>query len=432
MRSKTQGAALTTAAIVTALAMAACGGGSNAHASTTTTSATQTATSTLKIGVPIALTGPIAATAKEMVDGYKLYMKQHDNKLDNVPTHFYYVDDKGSATTTVVAAKQLINQDHVDMFGGASLAPESVAILPIAQKNKIAEITPISSYDNLTQRTTSPYFARVNMTSSQPNLYLGDYAAKHLHYKNMAIVIQDYAYGWQSGGGFQYAFQQDGGHIAKKVYVPLTASTLEPYISQIPQNVTAVYALLIGGFVAPFEQDYKQSALAGKVPLITGPDMIDTNALAAAKTNAIGIVGVHEWCSCLTSAKSFVNAFKKTYGVEPSYWGESTYLEAEWLSKAIAHQESQGTSASQMPTWIKSHGSQFINDVKAVSIVAPQGPMSMTKYGNGVMTIYIWKVTGPEQKKIIYTYKHATQFWTQTPKTFLAHPAFSRTYPPQS
>jgi branched-chain amino acid transport system substrate-binding protein len=38
----------------------------------------------LKIGVPLALTGPIAAQATEMVNGYKLYLKQHGGKLGGV------------------------------------------------------------------------------------------------------------------------------------------------------------------------------------------------------------------------------------------------------------------------------------------------------------------------------------------------------------
>ena len=252
---------------------------------------------TLKIGAAFALTGAVAPTAKQQEEGYDLYLRQHHSKLANVPTKMVYADDKGSATTTTIVTKSMISQDKVDMLGGGGLAPESIATLPIANANKMAYVTPLSATDDLTQRSGSPYFARVNMTSSQPNLYLGDYAYKQLHYHNVAMVIQDYAYGWESAGGFQYAFQKDGGKIAKKVYVPLTASDLTPYISQIPSNVDAVYAILVGGFAPRFETEYKQSGLETKVPLITGPDPIEENSLAAAGNNAIGVVGIQEYYS---------------------------------------------------------------------------------------------------------------------------------------
>jgi branched-chain amino acid transport system substrate-binding protein len=267
------------------------------------------------------------------------------------------------------------------------------------------------------------------MTSSQPNLYLGDYAYKKLGYRRMAIVEQDYAYGWESGGGFQYAFQRDGGTIVKKLYVPLNAADLMPYITHIPHNIDAVYAILVGAFVPRFEAEYRQSSLQGKVPVIGGPDMIDEDALAAAGANAVGLVGVHEYYKGLASAQSFVKAFRAAYGQTPSYWGESTYITAEWLSAAIQRQEAAGTKPAAIPSWILSHARSFIDDVIATRIHAPQGPMHMDRYHNAVMTLYIFRVTAPRTKKILQTIPNASQFWVETPSKFLAHPVFSRTYP---
>lgn len=415
------------AAAVLAFVLAAYGSSSSSSASSSLERSHSPAV--LTIGVPLALTGPIAAQARQMEDGYNLYLKQHGGKIGGVPAKLVFADDQGDATQATVKTRGLITQSGINLIGGGALALESLAIEPVATRSNIAFITPISSADNLTQRKLSPLFARTNMTSSQPNLYFADYAYRTLGYRRMVIVEQDYAYGWESGGGFQYAFQKDGGKIVKKIYVPLNATDLTPYISHIPRNVDAVYAILVGSFVPRFEAEYRQSTLQGKVHLIGGPDMIDEDALDAAGANAVGMIGVHEYYKGQASVQPFVRAFRAAYHQTPSYWGESTYITAQWLAAAVKRQEAAGTKPADIPGWIRSNPKTFINDVVASRIQAPQGPMHMDRFHNAVMTLYIFRVTAPGTKKILKRIPNATQFWTESPSKFLAHPVFSRTYP---
>ena len=233
--------------------------------------AARTGTPTLKLGYPIALTGPIAAQAKQMVNGFNLYLNQHGNKLGGVPTKLYVQDTQADATTAIAKTRQLITQDGVHMIVGAALALESLAIIDTVKAANIAFMTPMSSADDLTQRKTSTVFSRPNMTSSQPNLYFGDYAYKTMKYRRIAIVAQDYAYGWESSGGFQYAFQKDGGTIVKKIFIPLNATDITPYVRQLPSNVDAVYTILVGAFVPRFEAAYKQSPLQERYSCSVAP-----------------------------------------------------------------------------------------------------------------------------------------------------------------
>jgi branched-chain amino acid transport system substrate-binding protein len=189
------------AAVVGAVAFASAGSGT----------AARSGTPELKLGYPIALTGPIAAQAKQMVDGFNLYLNQHGGKLGGIPTKLLPQDSQADATTAIAKTRQLITQDGVNMIVGAALALESLAIIDTVKAANIAFMTPMSSADDLTQRKLWGGFSRPNMTSSQPNLYFGDYAYKKLHFRKIAIVAQDYAYGQESSGGFQYAFQKDGG-----------------------------------------------------------------------------------------------------------------------------------------------------------------------------------------------------------------------------
>ncbi len=76
-------------------------------------------------------------------------------------------------------------------------------------------------------------------TAPQVTYPLGDYAAKTLGYKRMAIVAEDFTYGYEGAGGFQLAFEAAGGKIVQKLWPPLNAPEYAPYLAQIKSTWTA-------------------------------------------------------------------------------------------------------------------------------------------------------------------------------------------------
>lgn len=389
---------------------------------------------TLKIGVPLALTGPVAEEAQEMVHGYQLYLSEHGNKLGGVLTKIYVEDTQTDPAMVVAKTRKLLSSDRVDFIGGAALALEALAVIQVTAPRHVAYLSPIAAADDLTQRKLVPTFARLNLTSSQPNLYFGQWAYQQLHYKRIAIIAQDYAYGWESAGGFQYAFEKSGGKIVQKTWVPFTATDYAPFIRQIPADVDAVYAIVVGGHVPRLEKAYNQFGLGGRIPLIGGPDIADEDALQASGQDAVGITIVHEYSKDMLSVpmQTFIKAWQKAYGGQtPSYWGESTYTAALWIDTAITnYRKKTGMSANAVPQWIDKNPEQFISAVVATSLqVTPRGPLHMDAYHNPVNNLYIFKVDKPNHKTLLATIPNASQFWTETPEQFLSHPVFSRDFP---
>jgi branched-chain amino acid transport system substrate-binding protein len=388
---------------------------------------------TLKIGVPIALTGPIAEQAQEMVHGYQLYLNQHGNMLGGVPTKIFVEDTQADPAMVIAKTRKLISSDRVDFIGGGALALESLAISQVTTPRHMAFITPISSADDLTQRKFVPTFARLNLTSSQPNLYFGQWAYQNLHYKRIAIIAQDYAYGWESAGGFQYAFEKSGGKVVQKTWVPLTATDYAPFVRQLTANVDAVYAILVGAHVPRFEKAYNQFGLGGKIPLIGGPDIADEDALQAAGQDAVGITIVHEYSKDLPNeaTQKFIKDWQAAYGGQtPSYWGESTYTVAHWVDAALtSYREKNGLSAAAIPGWIDKNPQQFIAAVAATTLDSSRGKLRLDSYHNPVNDLYVMKVDKPNHKTVLATIPNASQFWIEPPQQFLSHPVFSRDFP---
>jgi branched-chain amino acid transport system substrate-binding protein len=388
----------------------------------------------LKIGVPLALTGPIAEQAQEMVRGYELYLSQRENKLGGVPVKLYVEDTQADPAMVIAKTRKLIDSDRVDLIAGAALALESLAVIQVTGPKNVAFVTPMSSADDLTQRKLAKTFARLNMTSSQPNLYFGEWVFRQLNYKRIAMIAQDYAYGWESAGGFQYAFEKSGGKIVQKTYVPLTTTDYAPFVRQLDTNVDAVYAILVGANVPRFLKAYNQFGLGGKIPLIGGPDIADEDALRAAGQDAVGVTIVHEYSkdTPMPATQKFIGEWQQAYGGQtPSYWGESTYTAAHWIDEALTnHRKKTGMKATEVPGWIRKNPQRFIQEIVATTLaVTPRGPLRMDANHNAVNDLYIFKVEAPNQKKVLATISSASQFWKETPQEFLRHPVFSREFP---
>jgi branched-chain amino acid transport system substrate-binding protein len=298
----------------------------------------------------------------------------------------------------------------------------------------MAYVSPVSSADDLTQRKGSNLVARTNMTSSQINMPFGSYAYEKLGYKKIALVAQDYAYGWESAGGFQYGFEKAGGKISAKIWVPLGAPDWAPFLRQIPKDVDAVYALPIGAGVLQFVKTYGEFGLRGKIPLIGGPDLADEDALKSLGSSAVGLVHVHDYNPANPQTKKFATDFEAAYGAVPSYWGESTYTELMWIDKTLTGYRER-TKASEADTikWVKTQAEEFIKAMRATQLPdAPRGPLSLDDKNNAVLNGYVKRIKlegGKPVGETIATFENVSQFWTVAPEEFLKQPVFSRTFP---
>ena len=158
----------------------------------------------LRIGYIAPVTGIFAQIGKDMVNGFQLYLDEHGGKLGGADVKFIVEDDQGKPDTGVTKAKKLILQDKVHMFIGGLLASTGYALAPVSTAEKTLYISSISSADDLTQRQLSkyPYFLRTSWTSSLPHQPLGQWACDQ-GYKNVVTIAADYAFGYETVGGFQ-------------------------------------------------------------------------------------------------------------------------------------------------------------------------------------------------------------------------------------
>src|SRR5207237_8186165 len=88
-------------------------------------------------------------------------------------------------------------------------------------------------------RKANPWFVRATSSSAQCSYAMGDYAAKELNYKRVAMLADDIAYGYELNAGFQRAFEDAGGKVVQKLWPPLNAPDYATCIAQLKPTVAA-------------------------------------------------------------------------------------------------------------------------------------------------------------------------------------------------
>jgi len=384
----------------------------------------------LRIGYLAPLTGGLAQTGIDMRDGFLLYLEQHDNKLGGMDVKLIIEDEQGKGDVAVTKAKKLVLQDKVHMLIGGVLASTGYALAPVSTELKTMYIPSIPAADDLTQRQLKnfPYLIRTSWSSSQPNHPLGQWACDQ-GYKKIVTIAADYAFGYETVGGFQKAFEDCGGKIIQKIWPPLGAKDFGPFIPTIKADTDAVFSLMVGPMPAQF---IKQMRGAGfKKPIIGGGTSYDEFVLPFMGDEAVGDVSALHYSAALQTPENeaFVKAYRAKFGKVPSYYSENNYTTAMWLDEALKKTGGKWPGAEEL-----------IKIMVGIKLdKTPRGPVSFDDMRNPVQNIYIKKV---EKKKmfgydkdelwntVIKTYPNVDQFWTYGKDKFLAQPVYDKNFPP--
>ena len=181
-----------------------------------------------KLGLLTVKTGPLAQGGIQMEQGVLTCLKEHNNMIAGRKVEFFSADTGGKPAGTKTKAQELVERDKVDVILGPLAAFELLAITDYIREHQTPTLS-LAGADDLTQRRPNPYFLRPSATSSQAMHLMGHYAAKEMGKKKVITIDDDFAFGYEQVGGFQAAFEKDGGCVANKLWPPLVTPDYTPY-----------------------------------------------------------------------------------------------------------------------------------------------------------------------------------------------------------
>ncbi|MGH6670934.1 MAG: ABC transporter substrate-binding protein [Xanthobacteraceae bacterium] len=383
----------------------------------------------LRIGVIAPVTGIFAQVGADMTNGFKMYLDQVHGTFAGMKVVPIIEDSQGKPDLAVTKARKLILENHVQMIVGGVLATEGYALAPVSTELRTIYISSVTAADDLTQRQIGkyPYFIRTSWTSSQPMHPFGQWACDQ-GYKKVAAIAADYAFGYESVGGFQQTFEGCGGKIVQKIWPPIGTKDFGPYIPGIKSDADALFSLMVGPMTLQFPKQLRNSGYTK--PIIGGSVSYDEASLPFMGDEVIGDVSAEQYSAALQTPanEAFVKSYRAKYGKVPSYFSESNYTTAMMIDDVM--KETGGKWPGALP---------FIAKMAALHVGAVRGPLSFDDMRNVVQNIYIKKVEktkmfGYDKPElwdvVIKTYPHVGQFWTYNKAAYLKQPVYSRDYPP--
>jgi branched-chain amino acid transport system substrate-binding protein len=379
----------------------------------------------IKIGVITAMTGGAAQIGKDMTNGITMWLDENNQTIAGRKVEVIVEDSQGQPNIALTKLQKLVESDRVHILVGEIFAHIGYAMAPKVEEYRIPMLYPVIAADDLTQRKPAKWIVRTGWASSQPSHPFGEYAAKTLGYKRIAVIGMDYAFGWEVVGGFQKTFEENGGQIIQKLWAPLNTTDFAPYLSQVRRDADAVFALMVSISASRFPKQYQDAGLKAKLPLIGGGTTFDEFVLPSLGDEAIGGITPLIYSAALDTPanKRFVAEYRKKYGKVPSYFSETSYTSTRWIADAA---KAIGGDVENRE--------KFLEALRKVEIPdAPRGPIKLDSYGNPIQNIYIRKVEkkdGELWNTVIYTYPAVSQFWKYKPDEFLKQPVYDRNYPP--
>jgi branched-chain amino acid transport system substrate-binding protein len=378
-----------------------------------------------KLGLLTVKTGPLAAGGILMEQGVLTYLKEKNFTLGGRKVDFISADTGGNPAGAKTKAQELVERDQVDVVLGPLAAFELYAINAYVIEKKMPTLS-LAAADNLTQRTPNPFLLRASATSSQAMQPMGHYAATELKLKRVVTVSEDFAFGYEQMGGFQAAFAKQGGCVVKKLWPPLVTPDYTPYLAQIG-DCDAVCQGFAGSNPIRFMKQYATAGL--KYQVVAGEAGADDFLLKSFGDEAVGLVSAAPYTLDLETEANqrFVDGMLKNYDAIPGQYAALLYGNCQVLDAGL---KAAGGDSSDRE--------KFMAALKSVSLTdTPRGPIKFDHLNNVIGTIYIRRLGKEGAKyglklwnKTIHTYENVSQFWTWPEKEFLAHPVYSRDYPP--
>jgi branched-chain amino acid transport system substrate-binding protein len=380
----------------------------------------------LKIGFLTVLTGPLAAGGKQQEEGAALFLKERNGMIAGRKVELITQDTAGQPALAKTKLQELVERSKVEVSIGPLATNEALAMDGYVQQTKVPLITTTSSATvDLKARQPHPYVLHAFGTAPQVTYPLGDYAAKELKFKKIAIVAEDFTYGHEGAGGFHLAFEAAGGKIVQKLWPPLNAPEYAPYLAQIKPDVDAIYTGFAGANPLRFLKQFTDYGLKGKVAVLGNTTMTDEGILRVMGPEAEGVYSAGWYAAALDNPdnKKFVAAINEQYKHDPGFYTAGPYTALLIIEEALKTTKGKTDDAA---AFLKA-----MHDVRLTH--GPIGPIKLDEYSNPILDIHIRKVArvnGKLANTIIKTYPQVSQFWTADPKEAVKQPVFSRDFPP--
>lgn len=151
---------------------------------------TKSNTESIQIGSILPLTGDMASYGNGLKKGMDL-ASQIINSDSTLKLNIVYEDGQGIPNKSVSAFQKIILQQNVPLVIGPMFSSTTLAVAPIAEKNKIVLLSPTASTIDLTK--SGDYIFRIYPSDTYDGVFLANYTINELKPQKVAVLYENTA-----------------------------------------------------------------------------------------------------------------------------------------------------------------------------------------------------------------------------------------------
>jgi len=344
----------------------------------------------IKVGILAPYSGVYAVFGPKVVeDPIRLYIKEHGGNIAGRPIVVVTADDQSRPDVELEKAKQLAENDKVDVIVGIVNSAGALAVRDYLDERKMLTIVTVAGAKELTQSRKSASIFRVSFASGQTEA-AGALLAQQAGIKTMAAIGADYAGGRAILEPLLKDFELLGGKVVKTLWHPLGTADFGPYLTElkvVANQVQAVTPVMFGADSVRFFNQYREFGI--KVPLYAFGDVTEqTTVLDQVGAAAVGTRTYWAYSPYLDNPvnNAFRAAFLKTYHRLPGEFSVHAYAAMQFFDAAVTKVGGD-----------LSNGNALREALEEIKIESPAGPLHFDKDHSLVFNVYLNEIRkGPD------------------------------------
>lgn len=230
------------------------------------------AADTIKIGLVTALSGQSARAGESLTRGMTIAIDEINAKgglLGGRKLELVRRDDEGNPAKGVLAARELIYKEKVAVLFGGLDTPVSMAIVPVANQEKVPFMGPWAAGTPITRNGANPNYAfRVSAVDEVVDKAMLQYAQKRFHASKPGLILVNNPWGESNEKGIVAALSAKGMKPAGIEKFEANDVDVVPQLGRL--KAAGADVLFMVGNVGPSAQVVKSLDRMGwKVPVVS-------------------------------------------------------------------------------------------------------------------------------------------------------------------
>lgn len=336
----------------------------------------------LKIGHLVPLSGPFATIGKPSRKGADLAVKEIKSQNDSVELEVVHKDTESSPDTGVQRARELVQQENVDILLGFGSSSVAKAVSEFASSQNVLAVATIAQTPDITTSECRKSTFRTASNLDQLTTAVAQTTAELTDGSTIAGVIPDYTFGKATWNVFQSEMEkQANAEVVSETFPEFGKGDFQNEIQKtLDSDPDIVYSSLWAGDLISFIQQAKQYDFFNQVPEFVAGSGAITDVSMSLGQDMVEMIAVDRYFFQYPDSErneAFVEAWQDEYDEIPVNVGQETYAGVYALKHAL--DESGGSDPDSL-----------VNGLEGLEFEAPEGTKRIRAADHQAIDENIW------------------------------------------